>query len=136
MPEPTLPSRLAIAQQFVIHIWHLDSGPAVALLSPAVTYRVSGDHALAGTFSGPEEVTGHLCNLVQLTTGTLDAVKWDDWMVGEYHIAAWADIHAQKEGRQFSGRGLFLLRFDRDDKIDEVIVLFEDPPSVERFFGK
>jgi ketosteroid isomerase-like protein len=136
MPEATPTSRLAIAQDFVKHLGRGDSAPALALLSPKATYRVSGDHALAGSFAGPEEITRHLSKLFERTSGTLDSLKWEDWMVGEYHIAVLSDIAMSDGARRFAGRALFLMRFDRDDKIDEVVVLSEDPRSLERFIGQ
>jgi hypothetical protein len=57
-------------------------------------------------------------------------------MVGEYHIAVLSDIAMSDGARRFAGRALFLMRFDRDDKIDEVVVLSEDPRSLERFIGQ
>jgi ketosteroid isomerase-like protein len=136
MPETTPTSRLAVAQDLFKHLGRGDSAPVLALLSPKASYRVSGDHALAGSFSGPEEIAEHLSHLFELTSGTLDSVKWEDWLVGEYHVAVWADIQMSEGARQFAGRALFLMRFDRDEKIDEVIVLPEDPPSLGRFVGK
>jgi hypothetical protein len=118
-----------------MHIGHRDFGPAATVLSPAVTYRVAGEHALAGTFSGREEVCSHLSDVVERTMGTMDAIKWEDWMLGEHHIAAWGEVHVRSKGRVFSGRRLIMLRFDVDDKIDEVIVLFEDQRAIERFLG-
>lgn len=134
-PEPTKLTRLEAAQKFAMHIGHRDRDNAMELLSPSVTYRVPGGFALAGLFSGSEAVATHLCDLVARTLGTFEAVKWEDWMVGEYHIAALADVQVRIEARRFAGRILFLLRFDMDDKIDEIVVLPEDPRAVERFFS-
>jgi len=139
MSEPTGPSpgasRLEAAQGFAMHIGHRDLDQAMALLSPAVTYQVSGDHPLAGVFSGSEAVARHLCDLVERTLGTFEAVKWEDWLVGEHHVAAWADIQLRIQARRFAGRVLFLMRFDLSDKIDEIIVFFEDQRAAERFFA-
>ena len=135
MSEPTNPTRLEAAQRFVMHIGHRDLDQAIGLLSPVVTYRVAGVSTLSRVFSGGAEVAGHLCDLVERTKGTFEAIKWEDWMVGEHHVAAWADIQMQMERREFAGRIMFLLGFDVADKIDEIIVLPEDPHAVERFFG-
>jgi hypothetical protein len=133
MPEPTNPTRLEAAQRFVMHIGHRDGNQAIGLLSPVVTYRVPGGRTLGGVFSGSAEVAGHLCDLVERTRGTFEAIKWDDWMVGEHHVAAWADIQMRIERYGFAGRVLFLLRFDVGDKIDEIVVLPEDQHAAKRF---
>lgn len=135
MPTSAHTTRLGAAQQFVMHIGHRDSEQAMELLSPQVTYRVQGHHALAGVFSGREEVTRHLMLLLERTRGTLDALKWEDWLLGEDHVAALADIRAQADGQVYTGRYLFLVRFDIDDKIADVIVFIEDERAAERFFG-
>ena len=135
MSETSNPTRLGAAQRFVMHIGHRDADQAIGLLAAAVTYRVSGSGSMAATFTGSEQVAAHLCDLVERTRGTFQTIKWEDWMVGEYHVAAWADIHVQMQGRDFTGRVLFSLRFDREDKIDEIVVLPEDPHAAERFFA-
>src|ERR1700728_259386 len=104
LTESANSTRLEIAQQFLTHLGHRDHARAIELVSPQVTYRVLGHHSLAGTFSGPDEVTNHLVNLVERTMGTFDAFKWEDWMVGEHHVAAIADIHMRADARAFAGR--------------------------------
>ena len=84
--------------------------------------------------SGQAQVADHLCDLVEKTKGSFEAVKWEDWMVGMQHVSGWAHIQAEWRGRSFAGRVLFLLRFDLDDKIDEVIVFPEDPATAGEFF--
>src|SRR5208283_3140195 len=106
MTEAAYPKCLAIAQQFVMHVGHRDFGRSIELLSSNVTYRVPGNHALAGVFSGREAVTRHLIDLVERTAGSFDAVKWEDWMLGEHHVAALADIHIQSAGQRYEGRAL------------------------------
>jgi len=132
MTEAAFPQRLATAEQFVMHIGHRDFDRSIELLSPNVKYRVPGNHALAGVFSGREEVTGHLIDLVDRTAGSFDALKWEDWMLGENHVAALADIHIQSAGQRYEGRVLFLVRFDIDDKIVEIVVYLEDERGLER----
>ena len=118
-----------------MHVGHRDQDQVKELLSPLATYRVAGGRSSLGVFSGHERVAEHLCDLVEKTKGTYEAVKWEDWMVGEHHVAAWGDIQAESRGRRFAGRVLFLLRFNLDDMIDEVIVFPEDPASAEQFFA-
>lgn len=117
-----------------MHIGHRDHDQAMALLSSEVKYRVAGDHDPPWRYFGSEDVAAHLCELSERTGGTFEAIKWEDWLVGDFHVAAWADIQAQQPGRRFAGRVMFLLRFDLDDKIDEIIVLPEDPSEAARFF--
>jgi ketosteroid isomerase-like protein len=135
MPDSARPTRLEAAQQFVMHIGHRDSERAMELLSPRVVYRVQGQHQLAGTFSGREAVTTHLMRLLERTKGTFEALKWEDWLLGENHVAALANIRVEADGRLYTGRHLYLVSFDIDDKIAEVVVFFEDQRAVERFFG-
>ena len=106
------------------------------LLSPHVTYRVPGTHALAGVFSGREAIVGHLAALFERTDGSLDTFKWEDWLVGEQHVAALADVHIHMQGKRYKSRHLFLVGFDTDDKIVEIVVFFEDEHSAERFIGR
>ena len=87
MTEATHPTRLAIAQQFLMHIGHRDFDQCIELLSPRATMRVPGRHALAGVFSGREEILKVHNRFAELTIGTFDTIKWEDWMVGEQHVA-------------------------------------------------
>ena len=135
MPEGAHPTRMAIAQQFLVLVGHRDVGEGIELLSPHATYRVPGSHALAGTFSGRDEIMRHLISLFERTGGTLDAFKWEDWMLGEHHVAALADVHMNTKGKIYKARHLFLVRFDGHDKIEEVTVFFEDQRAAERFLG-
>jgi ketosteroid isomerase-like protein len=129
------PSRLAIAQAFVLHLGHRDVEQVIELLSPDVVYRVPGNYALAGTFHGPDDVTRHLMALADRTRGTFDAFKWEDWMVGQDYVSILADIRMQIEQRTFSGRAIFLVGFGAGDKIATLSVFYEDLHAVERFFG-
>ena len=135
MPEGTRPTRLAIAQEFLMSVGNDNVGPSMALLSPHATYRVTGNHALAGVFSGTEDIARHLAALHQRTGGTFETVKWEDWMVGEQHVAALSDVHIRSGGQKYMARHLTLVRFDADDKILEITVLFEDESSMARFIG-
>jgi ketosteroid isomerase-like protein len=128
-------TRLDLAQQFLMHIGHRDSAKALELLAPQATYRVAGHHSLAGLYTGRDEVTNHLCDLFQRTGGTLDTLKWEDWMMGEDHVAALVDNSLQTAHRVYSGRQLFVVGFDIDDKIVEVLVFFVDEAAAERFFA-
>jgi ketosteroid isomerase-like protein len=127
---------MAIAQQFLMHVGRSPADRDMELLSPHVTYRVPGTHALAGVFSGREAIVGHLAALFERTDGSLDTFKWEDWLVGEQHVAALADVHIHMQGKRYKSRHLFLVGFDTDDKIVEIVVFFEDEHSAERFIGR
>ncbi len=129
------PSRLEIARQFLMHIGRRDIDDAIALLSPRVSYDVPGDHALAGKFSGPAEVRKHLLDLDDRAWGTFDATKWEDWLVGEQHVAALAKISMSSEGKLARERLLYLIEFDVADMIVGVKVFFDDESAPLRFFG-
>jgi len=135
MTESEHPTRLELAQRFVMHIGRRDLDDAIELLSARVRYRVRGTHALAGEFSGPEAVRTHLVNLSDRTLGTFETTKWEDWLVGEDHVAALAVIQMSADGRLYSGRHLFLVKFDVADMIVGITVFFEDESSAFRFFG-
>ena len=135
MSEATYPTRLVTAQQFVMHIGHRDLDRGVELLAPNVTYRIPGNHLLAGVLSGREQVTRHFIDLAERTTGTFDALKWDDWMLGTNHVTALATIQFQMSGQVYTGRVLFLMRFDIEDKIAEIVTFLEDERSVERILA-
>ncbi|MFZ0170929.1 MAG: hypothetical protein WAL04_04525 [Acidimicrobiales bacterium] len=129
------PTRLEAAQRFLMRIGRAEIDQAVELLSPSVTYRVLGNHALAGTFSGAEEVRKHLINLDDRTLGTFNATKWEDWLVGEDHVAALANISMLAEGQLMTMRHLFLIKFDVADMIVGITVFAEDQSAALRFFG-
>ena len=78
----------------------------------------------------------HLMRLFERTGGTFDAFKWEDWMLGEHHVAALANVHLNTKGQMYKGAPIcFLVRFDKHDKIQEITVFFEDQRSAERFLG-
>jgi len=126
---------LKCAEDFMTHLGDHEIDEATKLLSPTVTYRVVGSHALAGTFFGPEEVSGHLGRLLEFTRGTLDVLKWEDWLVGESHVATVVDINMRAQGRVFIGKHIFLLQFDTKGLVTGITVFFENEASARRFFG-
>lgn len=110
--------------------------PVLDLLSPTATYHVSGMHTLSGTFSTPEDIIRHLEELAVRTHGTMEITKWDDWLVGEYHVAGIGQMHMQGNLQRYEGRHVFLFGFDTEDKINSVTVFYEDPAAALRFFYK
>jgi ketosteroid isomerase-like protein len=130
------PSRLHVAQQVAAHLGHPDFDEILELLSPDVSYRVVGNHALAGTFRGPDEVIAHVKHVVDWTGNTYDPFKWEDWLVGEHHVAALVRVHAHGHGAAYAARLVMLFGFDPADKVSEITICFEDTGAAERFFGR
>jgi hypothetical protein len=111
-----------------------DVDGAVGLLSQSATYRVEGIHSLSGTFSAGE-IVDHLIAMNRKTSGTFDATKFDDWLIGEHYAACVVEVTFHATGRRYSGQVIFLFRFDSADRIDKVHVFFDDAEAVARFFG-
>ena len=105
------------------------------LLTEDVTYHVLGHNALAGSFVGREAAVEHIAEVARQTGHTFTSFKWDDWMVGDYHVGTIATAHAQVGGRHYVGTQLFILRFDMDGRIAGVTVYFEDEDKIDRFVG-
>ena len=129
------PNRLQVAQKFMTCLGRSDVDGVIKLLSSDATYHVIGDHLLSGTFSA-DEIMGHLTALITSTSGTLDATKFDDWLIGDQFVACVTQITFHGTGRRFSGHVVFLFRFDIVDLIDRVSVFYEDADAVSRFFGE
>jgi hypothetical protein len=127
--------RLQLAEQFVASIGRADVDGAVRLLSSSVTYRVEGVHPLVGTFSA-DEVVDHLHALVQRTSGTMDATKFEDWLTGEHYVGCVVQVTFHAKRRRFSGRVFYLMKFDTVDLIDRFTVFFEDAEALSRFLGQ
>jgi hypothetical protein len=130
----TPPHRLQRAQRFMVAIGSSDVEGAIRLLSPTATYCVEGAHALSGTFTA-DEVVDHLLAMVRRTSGTFNATKFDDWLIGEHYAGCVVQVTFHADGRRFSGQVMFLFKFDSTDLIDRVTVFFEDAESISRFFG-
>jgi ketosteroid isomerase-like protein len=128
--------RLRTAERFVALLGRPDVEPVLNLLSPSATYHVSGMHALSGTFATPEDILSHLRDLAARTKGTLEATKWDDWLVGDHHVAGIGRLQMQANGQIYEGRHVFFFTFDLDDQIDAITVFYEDPAAAMRFFYK
>lgn len=98
----------------------------MGLLSDNVTYKVHGHRELARGITGRDAVAKHLVELVERSGGGYESLKWVDWMVGNDHVAAIAQILVQATGQRFEGPVLFVVEFDSDDKIDEIVVFAQD----------
>jgi hypothetical protein len=130
-------ARLRTAEHFLAPLGRFEVEPVLDLLSPTATYHVSGTHALSGTFSTPEDILGHLRDLAARTKGTLEATQWDDWLVGDYHVAGVGWLHMQANGQIYKGRHVFFFfSFDPHAQIDAITVFYEDPAAAMRFFYK
>jgi hypothetical protein len=127
--------RPQLAQQFMAFLGRSDVEGAVGLLSPSAIYRSEGVNSLSGTFSA-QGIVDHLLATMKRTSGSLDATKFDDWLIGEYHVACLVQITFHGAGRRYSGHVEFLFRFDSDDLIDKVNVFFEDADAFARFLGE
>ena len=129
------PQRLLNARRFFLSytLGHLDD--AVGLLSPNVVYTVPGHNQISGVFHGPDEVRGHIANLIEISRGTFEVLKWMDWMVGETHITALQYAQAQSQGRIYRGHHLYLLESDRNDLLSDIQVFFENQQAADRFFA-
>jgi ketosteroid isomerase-like protein len=131
-PEPV---RLVNARRFFMSCSVNDFDTAAELLSPQATYSVPGHGPISGAFHGRAEITRHLTRLLELTKGTLDVLKWDDWMMGESHLAVLRYAQAQSNGRIYKGHQLFLVAFDPGDLLADIQVFFEDQDAIDRFFS-
>jgi hypothetical protein len=129
------PTRLEIAQHLAAHLGHPDFEEYLEAVSEDVTFRAGGNNALSGTYHGLEEVAALLRNVVERTGNTYDASKWEDWLVGENHVATIVRIHAQEHGAALTARLLILVAFNPSDKISEISVLIDDSGGVDRFIG-
>jgi hypothetical protein len=110
--------------------------PVLGLLSPSATYHVSGMHALSGTFPLPKTYSVTFATFAARAKGTVEATKWDDWLVGDYHLACIGRLHMQADEQIYEGRHMFFFTFDTNDKIDAITVFYEDPAAAMRFFYK
>ncbi len=108
---------------------------AVALLDPEVTYDVSGSHPRAGRFRGPAEVAKHMSDLLEVTHGTLNVLRWEDWMVGVNHLAVLLDLRLQRTGTVHTTRVIVLVGMSNEDRIRSVEVFFADPVAADRVFS-
>jgi ketosteroid isomerase-like protein len=114
---------------------HRDIEQVRPFLSPNVIYRVPGQHALAGSFHGVDEVITHLLELAERSGGTFNAFKFEDWLTSENGVAVVIDAHLQGHGARVTERNIFLFGFDGADRISEVSIFFQNEDSIERFFG-
>lgn len=133
MSTPTPSNRAVTVERFLHHLGGRDFEEVLELLSPTVTYRVPGNNALAGVFTGREAVARHLLDIAERTDGHFDPFKQDDVMVGQSHTAVLVNVRMQRQASTLRARILILLRFDVSDRIEAVSVFFDDLEAFERF---
>lgn len=138
MSTVSQPTRLVIAEHFLRGIGRPDPDldGLGGLLTEDVVYRALARNSLTGTFSGRDAVIAHLREVAEVTQGTYDAIKWEDWLIGEFHVAALVDVHMQVDHRLYRGRHLVLVSFDLHDKIEAITVFFEDPDALDRVIDR
>jgi hypothetical protein len=136
MTSTTGSRRLAIAETFLSCLGRSDPQAAIDLLSPTACYHVSGMHSLSGDFHSPVEILRHLESLASLTKGTVDVTKWEDWLIGEHHVAAIGELRMSAESQRYSGLHVFLFAFNEDDSVEHISVFYEDSAAAMRFFRR
>jgi ketosteroid isomerase-like protein len=126
--------RSDVVQDFFQRCFHGDLSKAVELLDPNVVYRVPGEHPLAGTFEGAAAVSAHIGQLLRETHHTVDALKWEDWMVGLDHLAGLVKLRAERHGVMDTLRAIFLVTMTSEGRIGGIELFFSDQAEVARFF--
>lgn len=111
------------------------SRDVLSLLAPDVVYSVPGHSPLAGVFHGPVEVDQHIGRLIRATSGTLETLKWIDWLVGLNHVAALQFVQAQARGVIYRNHHLYLIETGEDDLLANIRVHFEDQAQADTFFA-
>lgn len=128
--------RLALVQTFFQRFFDGRVEEAVALLDPAVEYRVPGHRAPGGIFVGRAAVAEHLERFLEMTERPVDVLKWEDWLTGTSSVAGVVRLELQRPGRLADARLVFLVEVSTDDRrIVRVEAFSSDPGAVGRFFA-
>jgi hypothetical protein len=122
----TASSRLRVAQLFIMQIGHRSMADLTDLLVTAVAFKATGQSVLAGYSSGRDAVLEHFESLARRTAGTFDIIKWNDWMIGDSHVAVLLNVHAQCLGRFRRESQLVLVKLNARDRIVEIRVFVGD----------
>ncbi len=112
-----------------------NSRAELSLLSPDVVYTVPGRGPLAGVFRGPVEVYEHIDRLFSATSGTLETLKWVDWLVGLSHVAALQFAQAQDGGMIYRNHHMFVIETGEGDLLSRIRLFFEDQTEADTFFA-
>jgi len=135
VPESAEPVRLVKARRFLMGITADNAGDVLSLLSPDVVYTVPGQGPQAGVFHGPAEVYEHIRKLFSATSGTLETLKWIDWLVGLSHVAALQFAQAQGSGIIYRNHHMYVIETGEDDLLTTIRVFFEDQAEADAFFA-
>jgi ketosteroid isomerase-like protein len=127
--------KLTVARTFFHRYFSGDVQGISELLDPAIEYHVPGTQPPAGTFVGPEAVAEHLQTLLDMTQGTIDVEQWEDWLVGETHVAVIVRLALRRRSRRHNIRLLVLVNVSIKMVIDRVEVFSSEPESFSRIFG-
>jgi ketosteroid isomerase-like protein len=134
-PSPGFPN-FDNVQRFFMSFSSTDHlGEAASLLSAEVVYTVPGQSPMAGVFHGRADVREHLTKVLGLANGTLDVLKWVDWMVGESHVAALQFAQVQGRGMIYRGHHLYLVQTDSDGLLSDIKMFFEEQEEADRFLS-
>ena len=129
------PARLVNARRFLMGISTGHADAVLALLAPTVVYTVSGHSPLAGTVHGPVEVQEHVRRVFRATSGTIDVLKWDDWLVGQNHVVALQSVQVQGAGMIHRNHLLFLIETDQHDMLTKIQLIFGNQDEADRFLA-
>jgi len=135
VPELAEPARLVNARRFLMGITNNDLDEVMSLLSPEVVSTVPGHNPLAGVYRGPLEVAEHLTKLLTATSGTLETLKWVDWLVGMHYVAALQFVQAEGGGSMYRNRHVYVIETDRNDLIATIRTFFEDEIAADTFLS-
>jgi len=129
----TSDSRIAVAQDFLREYFSGDVSAASSRLEEDVSFHIPGRHALSGVFRGLEAASEHLANVLRLTRGSINVLKWEDWLVGVDNVAGLATVHLQRRGQMHDFRVIFLITVSEQGKIRRFEVFSSDQAAFDRF---
>src|SRR5579872_5065249 len=113
----TIDSRIAVVQDFFQRYFSGDVLLASSLLEDDVSFHIPGRHAPSGIFRGLQAASEHLANVRRITQGSIDVLKWEDWLVGVGTVAGLATVHLQHRGQMHDFRVIFLVTVSERGKI-------------------
>lgn len=130
-------TRLRIARRFLTSLEGRAPDPSIGeVLAPDVKFHILGTHRFAGTFVGHEAVVQHVKEFQEWSAGRYQTVKWEDWLIGETHVAALVQAQVGRSGAVFRGRLFFVLEFDPANRIAGMAVFPQDVAAMDRFFPR
>ena len=127
VPSPAARNRLALAQFLLDVIGQCQASDVTGLLSHDVVFELSGPGTLSERASGREatfRALDQLANRVWLSMGG----SWEDWLVGESHVAALGGEPKRPAGLTDSVREEVLFTFEPGDAISNIQVNLRSCP--------